>query len=89
MVNVYKSATGDGEQFVSVSTISKELGEINEKSEAVSARVKSLTEELAKAKETLLVLTGAKLAFKKIVDASDEKQKPEGVPDTTLTDVAS
>jgi len=89
MVNVYKSASGDGEQFISVSAIGKELEEINGKSEAVSLRVKSLGEELAKAKETLLVLTGAKLAYKKIVDGSDESEKSKDDPDTASTDVAS
>lgn len=92
MVNVYKSASGDGDGYVSLTAIGKELAEINEKSEAVSQKVKSLGEDLAKAKETLLILTGAKLAYKKIIDAASEKEGPkedQSVEATATTNVAS
>jgi len=44
---------------------------------------------IAKAKETLLVLTGAKLAFKKLVDALEENPKPQADQNATSTDIAS
>lgn len=60
-------------KYLDVSAIYKELEETNSRAEAIVEKIKSLNEETAKLKETLLILTGAKLAFKKIIDASQKR----------------
>lgn len=62
--------SADSEKYFCVAAITKELEDVNTKSDAIVQKIKAQTEETAKLKETLMILTGAKLAFQKIVDAS-------------------
>lgn len=61
------------EKFLSVNAIHKELEETTIKTDAIVHRIKALTDEVAKLKESLMIMTGAKLAFQKIVDASKKQ----------------
>ena len=65
------------EKYLAVSSIQKELTELEIKHENVLGKIKSLNEELAKLKETALVLTGAKMAFSKIVNATPPVQEDD------------
>lgn len=61
------------DKFLSVNAIQKELEETTIKTEAIVQKIKALTDEVAKLKESLMIITGAKLAFQKIVDASKKQ----------------
>ena len=61
------------DKFLSVNAIQKELDETTVKTDAIVHRIKALTDEVAKLKESLMIMTGAKLAFQKIVDASNKQ----------------
>lgn len=74
--------SADGEKYLCVAAVTKELQEVNTKSDAIVQKIKAQTEETAKLKETLMILTGAKLAFQKIVDASG---KADGVAEKKTT----
>lgn len=74
-MKTYSTASGDGDKYLSVTAIKKELEEVNAKSDAIMQKMKSTGEELAKLKETMLIMTGAKLAFQKIVDASEQEEE--------------
>ena len=60
-------------KYLDVSTINKELEESSSRAEEIVEKIKRLNEETARLKENLLILTGAKLAFKKIIDASQKR----------------
>ena len=62
-------------KYLDVASINKELEDTNSRAEEIVDKIKSLNEETAKLKETLLILTGAKLAFKKIIDASQKRDR--------------
>ncbi len=67
---------GEG-KFLSVNAIHKELEDTSNKTEAIVQKIKALTDEVTKLKETLLLMTGAKLAFQKIVNASEQTDASE------------
>lgn len=71
---INSTAPGDGDKFLSVAAVQKELDEVNSKSDTILQKIKTMGEDIAKLKETLLIMTGAKLAFQKIVDASAQAQ---------------
>ena len=70
------------EKFLSVSAIHKELDDTRTKADAIMHKIKTLSDEIAKLKESLLIMTGAKLAFQKIVDASEN---PANVAETNAS----
>lgn len=70
-----RTPPADEEKFLSVSAIHRELDDTSTKTEAIVHKIKALTDEIAKLKETLLIMTGARLAFQKIVDASEKADK--------------
>lgn len=65
-------------KYLAISSIQKEMDELDAKKGAVADQIKSHTDEIAKLRETLLIMTGANLAFRKIVDAAEEKPRVEG-----------
>jgi len=69
-VEAATTAKEPSEKYLSVSIISKELEETVSRAEELTHKIKTQSDDIAKMKETLLILTGARLAFKKIVDAS-------------------
>lgn len=69
-------------KYLDVATIDKELADTSARAEEIVDKIKSLNEETTKLKETLLILTGAKLAFKKIIDASEKRDR---ATDTTAS----
>lgn len=68
------------DKFLSVNAIQKELEETTTKTEAIVHKIKALTDDVAKLKESLMIMTGAKLAFQKIVDSS---KKQDGVAEAS------
>lgn len=74
--------SADSEKYFCVAAITKELQDVNTKSDAIVQKIRAQTDETAKLKETLMILTGAKLAFQKIVDASG---KADGMEEKTNT----
>jgi len=63
------------DRFLSVNAIQKELEETTARTQDIVHKIKALQDEVTKLKESLMIMTGAKLAFQKIVDASKKHDK--------------